>query len=484
MGTMTLSEQMGIGGERGGTAVSAWPGAALDEFLALPERILDMLPSAVYACDADGLIVRFNARAAELWGRAPLIGDTEQRFCGSLRLYLPDGDVLDHAATPMAAVLRTGMPARDQEVVIERLDGSRVTVLVNIDPVFGHDGELVGAINCFQDISERKRTEEALRLSEQRFRDFAAAASDWFWETNAELRFTWFSSNVEDLVGIPREWHYGKTRLELMAATTEASVVEAHRRTLEAREPFRDFQYLRRGPSGDSWLSVSGMPVFDAAGRFEGYRGVGSDISEKKKAEEHRELLVAELSHRVNNTLAVVQAFATQTGACVTTVPEFLEIFRGRLRALATGHTLVSEAKWGAASFIDLTRVALEPYLGDGRLHLDIEDVTLMPELALTLTLAFHELATNSCKFGALSASAGQVTLTARRVQGEGGDDLEVTWCEQGGPAVQPPEQPGFGTKLLVRALEYQHDGRAELDWREEGLLYSVTVPLAKMPAR
>jgi PAS domain S-box-containing protein len=483
MGTMMASEQVGVG-QPGGITASAWRGTALDELLALPQRVLDMLPSAVYACDAEGLIVRFNARAVELWGRAPLVGDTEPRFCGSLQLYLPSGAVLEHAATPMAEVLRTGLPARDQEVVIERPDGTRVTVLVNIDPIVGHGGQLAGAINCFQDISERKATVEALRLSEQRFRDFAAAASDWFWETDAEHRFTWFSSNVESLVGIPREWHYGKTRLELMAATTDPATVEAHRRLLEAREPFRDFQYLRRGPSGDTWLSVSGMPVFDGAGRFQGYRGVGSDISEKKRAEEHRDLLVAELSHRVNNTLAVVQAFATQTGARITTVPEFLEIFRGRLRALATGHTLVTEAKWGAASFVDLTRVALEPYLGDGRLHLDIEDVILMPELALTLTLAFHELATNSCKFGALSATAGRVTLTARRVSGESGDELQVTWCEQGGPSVEPPEQPGFGTKLLVRALEYQHDGQAELDWREEGLVYRVTVPLAKAPGR
>ena len=153
-------------------------------------------------------------------------------------------------------------------------------------------------------------------------------------------------------------------------------------------------------------------------------------------------------------------------------------MFRGRLHALATGHTLVTEGEWRATSFADLTRVTLEPYLADARIQLDVEDVALTPELALTLTLACHELATNACKFGALSVPGGRVALTARVRRGAGGDELQVTWCEQGGPAVRVPEQTGFGTNLLVRALEYQHDGHAELDWREEGLVCRLGVPL------
>jgi PAS domain S-box-containing protein len=121
------------------------------------ERLLELLPAAVYICDAGGTIVRYNRRAAELWGRRPKPGDTDQRFCGSYRLYRVNGDPLAHAATPMAEVLRTGSTARDQEVVIERPDGTRVVVLVNIDPLHGADGALVGAVNCFQDITQGNR---------------------------------------------------------------------------------------------------------------------------------------------------------------------------------------------------------------------------------------------------------------------------------------------------------------------------------------
>jgi signal transduction histidine kinase/CheY-like chemotaxis protein len=122
--------------------------------------LIEILPAAVYVCDADAVVVAYNRRAAELWGRAPAPGDTDQKYCGAHKLFRPDGTYLPHAETPMEWVLRTGGMARDQEVVIERPDGSRVTVLVNIAPLFDGDGGLIGAVNCFQDLSAQKRAEE------------------------------------------------------------------------------------------------------------------------------------------------------------------------------------------------------------------------------------------------------------------------------------------------------------------------------------
>ena len=130
--------------------------------------LLETLPAAVYVCDAEGIVVAFNRRAAELWGRAPSPGDTDEKYCGAHKLFRPDGEPLPHHETPMEAVLRTGTPARDMEVVIERPDGSRITVLVNIAPLFGDDGKLVGAVNCFQDISASKVAErERVQLAEE-----------------------------------------------------------------------------------------------------------------------------------------------------------------------------------------------------------------------------------------------------------------------------------------------------------------------------
>src|SRR5437773_6618531 len=109
-------------------------------------------------------------RAVELWGREPKSGDTAQCYCGSLRVYSLDGKVVPHQESKMAEVLRTGIEARDVEVVIERPDGSCITVLVNIVPLRNGDGELIGAMNCFQDITDLKHAEERLKRSERLLR--------------------------------------------------------------------------------------------------------------------------------------------------------------------------------------------------------------------------------------------------------------------------------------------------------------------------
>jgi nitrogen-specific signal transduction histidine kinase len=130
--------------------------------------LIETLPAAVYVCNAEAVVVAYNRRAAELWGRAPSAGDNDEKYCGAHKLFRPEGTVLPHSETPMEWVLRTGKPARDMEVIIERPDTSRVTVLVNIAPLFCNDGKLVGAVNCFQDLSAHERAErERARLVEE-----------------------------------------------------------------------------------------------------------------------------------------------------------------------------------------------------------------------------------------------------------------------------------------------------------------------------
>jgi PAS domain S-box-containing protein len=137
-------------------------------------RLMELMPAAVYTCDAQGRINFFNHRAAEIWGREPRINASDEKFHGSFGLYRPDGSPLAHADTPMAVAVRTGRPTHGEEVTMARPDGSRVVVTINSEPLYDTQGELAGSINVFQDITQRKLGEQELREADRRKDEFLA----------------------------------------------------------------------------------------------------------------------------------------------------------------------------------------------------------------------------------------------------------------------------------------------------------------------
>jgi PAS domain-containing protein len=136
--------------------------APVDPKLPIVGELFDLLPVAIYICDPSGLILYYNSHAARLWDRSPSLNDPTDRFCGSYRMYHLDGGPIEHADCPVGEVLRSGVSVENREIVVEHADGSRAVVLVNINPFKDAGGNVLGAVNCFQDITERKRSERQI----------------------------------------------------------------------------------------------------------------------------------------------------------------------------------------------------------------------------------------------------------------------------------------------------------------------------------
>jgi PAS domain S-box-containing protein len=203
------------------------------------------------------------------------------------------------------------------------------------------------------------------------------------------------------------------------------------------------------------------------------------DVTQRRRAEETQKLLIGELNHRVKNTLATVQAIALQTLRYTANPAEFAENFSGRLQSLAEAHSLLSNATWRGADLGELI---------DGQLRLGARDearfeatgphVYLAPQAALHLALILHELGTNARKYGALSTTAGRISL-AWTIEDH---RLQLTWQEAGGPPVKASARRGFGTRLIEESVKAE-GGSAHVSFRAEGVVWQVQLPLSEMSA-
>lgn len=198
---------------------------------------------------------------------------------------------------------------------------------------------------------------------------------------------------------------------------------------------------------------------------------------ELKTREERQEVMINELNHRVKNTLATVQALARQTFAKTPNAKDEgapLEVFTDRLIALSGAHDLLTRTGWREADMAALVEASLGAH-GE-RVDRSGPEVALAPHTAVGLSMVFHELATNSAKYGALSAPGGRVEVTWKRDPVT--DNLVFIWRDVGGPPVTPPASAGFGTRLIESSIRREQKGQARFDFRPDGLVFEANLPL------
>jgi two-component sensor histidine kinase len=190
--------------------------------------------------------------------------------------------------------------------------------------------------------------------------------------------------------------------------------------------------------------------------------------------ERHLQLVVAELNHRVKNTLAIVQSFAHQSLKSSSNPQDAGRAFEGRLIALASAHNMLTRENWDTISLVELIGNSLDAHNDTGtRFAVEGPDMAVSPKTAITLAMTLHELATNSTKYGALSVPEGFVQVRWSVEDGR----FRFGWKDCGGPAVQQPSRTGFGSRMLTRAMAGELGGKATLDYEPDGLRYEVTAP-------
>jgi PAS domain S-box-containing protein len=253
------------------------------------QTLFDALPHPVAVKGLDGRYLHVNLAFARVVGldRADILGRRIR-------------DVLGDAAGGLHEAMDARLAAAPDQPIEYQLPDQSVEpgeprYLHHKATFKGPDGVVAGIINLSVDVSALLAAQQALRDSEARFRSLVELSADFYWEQDAQFRYTEVSESLRQR-GVPLESLYGKTRWDIPLDGVSAEQMAAHRAQVEAHLPFRDFEYQgftrRRGPF---WMSVSGLPLFDAQGRFTGYRGIGRDITARKDSERQAQERQAEI---------------------------------------------------------------------------------------------------------------------------------------------------------------------------------------------
>jgi PAS domain S-box-containing protein len=439
---------------------------------------LQALPVAVYTTDPEGRITFFNEAAAALWQSRPELGS---KWCGAWRLRTIDGVPLPHDQCPMAIAIREDREIHWARAIAERPDGTQVPFVAFPTPLHDASGKLTGGINTLIDMSSELLPAEAgMHLAA-----IVESSMDAIVSKNIDGIITSWNAAAARLFGYRAEEAIGQPITMLIPEGLrheEASIIQR----IKTGERVATFETTRRHKDGHLIpVSLTISPIRDAKGHIVGASKIARDITGNKENEQRIRLLMREVNHRVKNQYSVILSIIRETSRRWQDPQEFERHVRERIMALSDSHDLLVLADWKGATTYELLRAQVTPFADSERLSFSGPPVLLSPNAVQYLGIAFHELATNAAKHGALSSLAGQISVDWQVVtDAEGGKYFELTWTEIGGPPALETASSGFGTVVLRRVAPQAMGGTGEVVFADTGLVWRFRAPLANVASR
>lgn len=449
---------------------------------ALLQAIFQQAPVGISIADtSSNWTTMVNARAEEMLGHGVGVPGDE-RYAGYGALH-GDGRPYGPSEYPTMRALRHGETVRDEPMRYRNARTGEVRRFeVSSAPVVDAEGAPLAAVTVIVDVEDRLRAEaQAARLA-----TIVEQSGDFIGIADVEGRGEYINPAGRRMAGLSPD--------------APASSVLMRDCFLPADFGFVECEVLPPVAAGGVWAGdfafrhfETGEPVpvhynqfslRDPDGKLAGFATVSRDIADRKRAEALQDLLNRELSHRMKNLMAMVQAVASSTLRGATDAEAARHVLDGRLLALSKAHDVLLGGAVERAPLETVVRQGLGVQEAEGRVAYEGPDVEIGAKAALSLALTFHELATNAVKYGALSVPGGRVTVLAALLQSAEGPNLRVAWAESDGPPVTPPTRKGFGSRPIERGLSTQVGGRLHIDYAPEGCATSSRrrSPLSSRP--
>lgn len=418
---------------------------------------------AIAMLDHEIMVIPDATRDPRFAGNPLVTGEPRIRFYAGAPLISPEG-------VPLGSLCVIDYVPRDG---LTPLQAKGLQVLAE---------QIVRLLEARRALRRQEEYDALLSESVEQFRILADTMPQMVWSTLPDGYHDYYNARWYEFTGVPEGSTDGEAWNGLFHPDDQARAWARWRHSLETGEPY-EIEYRLRHNSGEyRWTLGRALPMRDAADRVVRWFGTCTDIDDQKRMAEERELIASELSHRIKNIFAVIAALIHMSARASPEVRPFADELSERIMALGRAHDFVrphgsdSRATGEQSNLHGLLGRIFAPYsaAGENRLVITGHDPGIDDRAATPLALIFHELATNSAKYGALSVEGGSVRIAIAL----DAQFCRMTWSERGGPpADRPRGEAGFGSRLIDTTIARQLRGEIAFDWGNEGLDVRIAIP-------